>query len=113
MSRRAELIAKYADDLKDKCGLSADMDLLTKGTIACGPTIYSDDASTVSASDTAELDRVKQNFLIKKLGLQESDNLDAGMNAVVDQYGRSNRNKHRAVFYYLLVKQFRKEAVFA
>ena len=113
MSKRDELIAKYADDLKAKCGLAADMDLLTKVTIACGPTIYSDDASTVSASDNEEMERVKKNFLIKKLGLGENDNLDAGMNAVVERYGRSNRNKHRAVFYYLLVKEFRREAVFA
>ena len=30
MSKRDELIAKYADDLKNKCGMSADMDLLTR-----------------------------------------------------------------------------------
>lgn len=113
MSKRDELIAKYADDLKAKCGLTADMDLLTKVTIACGPAIYNDDASTVSASDNAEMDRIKKNFLVKKLGLREDDNLEAGVNAVIDQYGRSNRNKNRAVFYYLLVKQFRRESIFA
>ena len=32
MSKRDELIAKYAADLKDKCGVNADMDLLTKVT---------------------------------------------------------------------------------
>ena len=29
MSKRDELIAKYATDLKEKCGVTADMDLLT------------------------------------------------------------------------------------
>ena len=51
----------------EKCGLAADMDLLTKVTKGCGPTIYSDDSSTVSASDAEEMARVKKNFLLKKL----------------------------------------------
>ncbi|KQU87586.1 hypothetical protein ASD12_07980 [Mesorhizobium sp. Root102] len=113
MSKRDELIKKYAADLKSKCGLSADMDLLTKVTKGCGPTIYSDDASTVSASDSAEMERVKKTFLIKKLGLGASDNLDEGIKTVIDQYGRSNRNKYRAAFYYLLVKHFRRESAFS
>jgi len=45
MSKRDELIAKYAADLKDKCGVRADMDLLTKVTIGCGPSIYNADAA--------------------------------------------------------------------
>ena len=32
MSAREELIVKYAADLKDKCGVNPDMDLLTKVT---------------------------------------------------------------------------------
>ena len=44
MSKRDELIAKYAADLKEKCGVSADMDLLTKVTIGCGPSIYNKDS---------------------------------------------------------------------
>ena len=67
MGKREELIEKYAADMKEKCGISADMDLLTKVTIGCGPAIYNDDASTVSGSDEAELETVKNNFLIKKL----------------------------------------------
>jgi hypothetical protein len=112
MSKRDELIAKYAADLKQKCGLSANMDLLTKVTMACGPSIYNDDASTVSATDSAEMDRVKKNFLMKRLGLQATDDLDGGLTAVIDQYGRSNRNKYRAVFYYLLTTHFKREAAF-
>lgn len=37
MSKRDDLIAKYAQNLKEKCGVSPDMDLLTKVTIGCGP----------------------------------------------------------------------------
>lgn len=112
MSKRDELIAKYAADLKDKCGVTADMDLLTKVTIGCGPSIYNADSSTVSGSDEKELATVKNNFLIKKLGLKDGPELDKAIAAVIEQYGKSNRNKYRAVFYYLLTKHFGKESVY-
>ncbi|MFZ1347670.1 MAG: DUF2853 family protein [Tabrizicola sp.] len=113
MGKRDELIAKYADDLKNKCKVTPDMALLTKVTIGCGPSIYDNDASTVAASDKEELERIKANFLIKKLGLTDGANLMDGINAAVDTYGKSERNKFRAVFYYLLVKHFGKEKVYA
>ena len=112
MSKRDDLIVKYAADLKDKCGVTADMALLTKVTIGCGPSIYNADAATVSGSDEKELATVKNNFLIKKLGLKNGPDLDKGIDAVIDKYGRSNRNKYRAVVYYLLTKHFKKEAVY-
>jgi len=112
MSKRDELIAKYAADLKDKCGVRADMDLLTKVTIGCGPSIYNADASTVSGSDESELATVKNNFLIKKLGLKDGPELDKAIDTVMETYGKSNRNKYRAVVYYLLTKHFKKESVY-
>ncbi|WP_298757216.1 DUF2853 family protein [uncultured Psychroserpens sp.] len=112
MSKRDELIAKYAADLKDKCGMNADMDLLTKVTIGCGPSIYNADAATVSGSDESELATVKNNFLIKKLGLKDSADLDKGIASVMDTYGKSNRNKYRAVVYYMLTKHFKKESAY-
>ncbi len=112
MSKRDDLIAKYAADLKDKCGMTPDMGLLTKVTIGCGPSIYNDDASTVSGSDEGELETVKNNFLIKKLGLADSAKLDEGIAKCIDTYGKSNRSKYRAVVYYMLTKHFGKESVY-
>jgi uncharacterized FlgJ-related protein len=112
MSKRDELIVKYAADLKEKCGVNADMDLLTKVTIGCGPSIYNADAATVSGSDESELATVKNNFLIKKLGLKDGADLDKGIATVIEQYGKSNRNKYRAVVYYLLTKHFGKESIY-
>ena len=112
MSKRDDLIAKYAADLKDKCGVTADMDFLRKVTIGCGPAIYNRDSSTVSATDPSEIATVKKNFLINKLGLKDGPALDAGIDAVMDQYGRSTRSKYRAVVYYLLAKHFKKESVY-
>lgn len=112
MSKRDELIAKYATDLREKCGVNADMNLLTKVTIGCGPSIYNADSSTVSGTDESELTTVKNNFLIGKLGLDDSPNLDKAINEVMEKYGRSNRNKYRAVVYYLLTTHFQKESVY-
>jgi len=112
MSKRDELILKYASDLRDKCGMAPDMALLTKVTIGCGPSIYNADASTVSGSDQSELETVKKNFLIKKLGLADGPGLDDALASVMDTYGRSNRNKYRAVVYYMLTKHFGKEAAY-
>jgi hypothetical protein len=112
MGKRDDLIAKYADDLKNKCKMTPDMALLTKVTIGCGPSIYDKDASTVAASDKDELERIKANFLMKKLGLKDGANLMDGINGAIDTYGRSERQKFRAVFYYLLVKHFGKEAAY-
>ena len=112
MSKRDDLIVKYAADLKDKLGVNPDMDLLTKVTIGCGPSIYNADSSTVSGSDESELATVKNNFLVKKLGLKDNADLDKGIAEVMEQYGKSNRSKYRAVVYYMLTKKFGKESAY-
>ena len=112
MGKRDEWIAKYAEDLKGKCNMTPDMDLLTKVTIGCGPSIYNADASTVAGSQPSELETVKKNFLIKKLGLTDSPELMDAIKSVIEVYGKSERNKYRAVVYYLLAKHFKKEGVY-
>jgi hypothetical protein len=112
MSKRDELIAKYADDLKNKCKMTPDMALLTKVTIGCGPAIYNADAATVAGSQESELETVKKNFLMKKLGLKDSPDLMKGIHSVIETYGKSERNKYRAVVYYMLTKHFGKESVY-
>jgi len=112
MGKRDDLIAQYADDLRNKCGMTPDMDLLTKVTIGCGPAIYNADASTVAGSQESELETVKDNFLIKKLGLADGPQLMQGIHSVLQTYGQSERNKYRAVVYYMLTKHFGKESVY-
>jgi len=106
MGKRDDLIAQYADDLRKKCGMEPDMALLTKVTIGCGPAIYNADASTVAGSQPAELETVKNNFLIKKLGLPDGPALMDAINQVIETYGKSERNKYRVVVYYMLTKHF-------
>ncbi|RBI84581.1 DUF2853 domain-containing protein [Rhodosalinus halophilus] len=112
MSKRDELIQKYAEDLRTKCGMEPDMDLLTKVTIGCGPSIYDADAETVASSQPGELETVKNNFLIKKLGLKDGPELMDAIESVIEIYGKSERNKYRPVIYYMLTKHFGKENVY-
>lgn len=112
MSKRDDLIAKYASDLETKCGMKPDMALLTKVTIGCGPAIYNADSATVAGSDQSELETVKNNFLMKKLGLKDGPELMAAINSAIETYGKSERNKFRAVIYYMLTKHFKKESVY-
>ncbi|MCA3436061.1 MAG: DUF2853 family protein [Rhodobacter sp.] len=112
MSKRDELISRYAEDLRTKCRIEPDMALLTKVTIGCGPAIYNADSSTVAGTDTSELETIKANFLIRKLGLADGPKLMEAIRAVIETYGKSERNKYRAVIYYMLVKHFGKDGVY-
>ena len=108
-----EKVGKYIQDIKEKVGEEPDVALIRKITESLGPVVFRSDAETVSSSSEDELETVKQNFLIKKLGLPNDSKLDVGINAMLEKYGKSNRNKYRATLYYLLTKHFKKESVFA
>ncbi len=111
MSKFEEKLSTYTDALS-KMGKTVNADLLRAVTKACGPSIYNNDSETVSSSSDSELETVKKNFLIKKLGLNDGPELDSAIAGVVEDFGKSNRNKYRAIFYYLLVIHFNKEGDF-
>ena len=69
MGKRDDLIATYADDLRNKCGMEPDMDLLTKVTIGCGPAIYDADAATVAGITTVRAGNREDEFSHEKAGL--------------------------------------------
>ena len=103
MSKTQEKIEFYSAEM-EKLGLSFDIELLTKVTKGLGPSIFRKDAEVVSCSEESELETVKKNFLIKKLGLEDGESLDAAIKAVCEKMGTSNKNKYRAIFYYLLIE---------
>ncbi|MBL0025062.1 MAG: DUF2853 family protein [Saprospiraceae bacterium] len=111
MSKFDEKVQMYKNSAAE-IGLKLSDKLITGVAKGLGPSIYLGDASLVSGTDQAELDRVKQNFLIKKLGLKDRPALDGAINEVIEQMGKSNRNKHRALVYALLAKKFGKEDMF-
>jgi hypothetical protein len=113
MSKFVEAIELYKSDMAAKLGIGqVDETLLTAVTKGLGPSIYNKDSSTVAGSDKTELDRVKERFLIGKLGLPDGPELDAAIAEVVEKFGSGNRSKHRAIFYYLLVQKFGKQDVY-
>lgn len=108
MSKFDEKVSFYKETM-GKLGIKGiDDQLLHDCTKACGPSIYNADAETVSGSDQTELDRVKKNYLIGKLGCKASDDLDGLVQHAVDTMGKSNRSKYRAIFYYILSKKLGK-----
>ncbi len=113
MSKLDDKIAAYKANA-EKLGLGLNGDFIEKVTRGLGPSIYNKDAESVSCSDSSELERVRENFLKKKLGLTASnDELDAAIKEVCEKMGSSNRNKYRALFYALLAVKFNKESVYA
>jgi len=109
MSKLQEKIDLYTG-AAEKLGIKIEADLFKLVAKGLGPSIYREDAELVSCSQKLELETVKKNFLIKKLGLEDGDNLDAAIQTVCEKLGTSNKKKYRALFYYLLVKELGAEA---
>lgn len=107
-----ETFNKAVEDLKN---YTADVDeSLVKAIIRhLGIALRNKDSSLVSCSDQAELDRVREGFMKKKLALTESDDaLNGALKDICAQMSDS-RNKSRVTFCYLLTKKFGKESVFS
>ena len=72
----------------------------------CGIALQKRDSSLISFSDPKELDRVRNNFLKKKLALGHSDDvLDAAI-AKVGERMKGDRTKNRVTVYYLLAESY-------
>lgn len=109
MATQIELIDKYKKELS-KLKVKVD-DVLLKAVVkSLGPAVYRDDASKISAADADELERVKQNFMVRRLGLSNGPKLDAMLNKAIDKTGRSSKNKYRAVLYYIITRDAKREA---
>ena len=94
-------VASYHDSVDDVD------EAAVKGIVRhLGIALRSRDASLVSSSDPAELARVRDGFLKKKLALTLSEaELDAAVKEVA-QTMKGERAKSRVTFYYLLAKKF-------
>ncbi len=98
-------VKKYAPD--------ADEGIIAGIVRHCGIALRNRDSSLVSFTDPAELARVRTNFLKKKLGLaQANDVLDAAI-AKVGNAMKGDNSRNRVTVYYLLAAEFKKLDVFA
>ncbi|WP_260580638.1 DUF2853 family protein [Sphingopyxis sp. PET50] len=96
------------DWLADVRKYVADADEAVVGAIVkyLGIALRNRDSSLVSFSDKKETDRVRENFLKKKLGLTHDDaTLDAAI-AGVGERMKEDRTKNRVTVYYLLAEHF-------
>ena len=112
MSKLDEKVILYKKFMDAK-GLPSNIILLTAITKGLVPSIYKKDAKTVSGSNANELSTVKNNFLIKKLGLLDTDELNTGIEEVMKRIGVTERKKYRAVVYYLLAERFNKTSIYS
>ena len=79
----------------------------------CGIALRNRDSALVSFSDRAETDRVRTNFLKKKLALTQADSvLDAAIAKVAEQM-KADRTKNRVTVYYLLASEFKQLGLFS
>ncbi len=111
ISKRDAKIKLYTEDVKKHYG-SVDRNFLDTVVKNLGPSIYKKDAESVSCTDPKELDTVRKNFCIKKLGFDKSETkmLDVEIKKVCESM-KSSKIKYRATFYYILAKNLKKESV--
>ena len=105
---KEEQIRLSVSQLKEKLGIDADVSLIDAVAKHLGVALLSDDASLVACGDDSERETIKEKFLKGKLGLTENDNLDEAIEKICEDMGKSNPQKRRVAFYYLLAKHYGK-----
>ncbi len=111
MSKLDNAVASCKAQMK-ACKIPCNEALLRNIAKSLGPSLYRRDSRTVAAGQKSELETIKKNFLIKKLGCKNDAKLDRAIAKAIKKIGPSNRHKLRPVFYYLLVKDLGKESKF-
>ncbi len=105
MSKFDEKVEKYEAHLeKYFTGHQTDGELLRKVAKGLGPSIYNADSGQVACAQKPERESIRERFLMKKHGLTDAETADRAIDEVCQQY-KNARPKHRAVFYYVLVKK--------
>lgn len=111
MSKFDEALEKATTQL-ESCGVTVDQDFLKKVGKGLGPALYNLDASKVSFSDKGELETVKKNFLMKKLGLTDEAQADSAIETAKEKLSNA-KIKLRLSVYYVLAKELNKEEIYA
>lgn len=98
-------VRKYVNDARE--------DMVAGLVKHLGIALRNVDSSLVSASDPAELARVREGFLKKKLARPETDaELDAAIDSVMKAMA-GDRRKSRVTVYYMLADHFKQLDLFA
>jgi outer membrane protein OmpA-like peptidoglycan-associated protein len=95
----------WAADVK-KYVPDADDSIITGIVNYCGIALRKRDSSLVSFSDSKETDRVRENFLKKKLALTDPDDVLDKSIAAIGERMKADRTKNRVTVYYLLAESY-------
>lgn len=103
-------IEKSTAQLKD-IGVTVNDALIEKIVKRLGIANQSVDASHVAATDPSEVERLKKNFVIKKLGQADSADTDKAIADVLTKM-KPHKLKQRGAVYYLLTVHYGKESIY-
>lgn len=107
MSELQEKLAKLktqATNQLNECGVNdIDNELLDKLVNNLRLIVDNKDALLVSGADPSELETVRKNFVVKKLGIEDKDKAMGAIEGVAKQMS-GIRMKNRAAFYYMVQK---------
>ena len=105
MSTTAEKVEKYKGNALSQLTAAGvkdvDMKRLDELANRMKSMIDNKDAVLVSATDPAELETVRKNFVVKKLGVEDKEKAMAAIHKAAETL-KANRQKNRAAFYYLV-----------
>ena len=108
MSELNEKLAKYKAEAESQLAKAGETNIddavLSKLVNNLKLVIDNRDALSVAGSDPKEMETVRRNFLVKKLGVDDEEKGKAICADVVKKMSDS-RMKNRAAFYYLCKKQ--------
>ena len=111
MSEQAEKLAKCIEtaesQIKEAGHSKVDSSLVADIAGRFKMMLGNRDAMLVSGGDPAELETVRKNFVVKKLGVEDKDKGAAAVQKVADSMS-SIKMKNRVAFYYMVQKELGK-----
>ncbi len=100
----AKLKEQAAKQLTDSGVSNIDNELLDTLVGRLRLIVDNKDALLVSGSDPSELETVRKNFVVKKLGINDKDKAMSAINEVANEM-KGIKMKNRAAFYYMVQKK--------
>ena len=110
MSKFDDAVEKAKAQLED-LGSSVDHDLLTSIAKGLGPALYNADARLVSTTSKTEMETLRRNFVMNKLGVGDEDDAKKACETIAQKM-EGIKQKHRLSFYYMLVDHLEKQSVY-
>lgn len=104
-------VIEAIDDVQ-KYATEYDEQLVTSIFRSLGPVVYNKDTRYVDCSDLYELEMVRDGFVKRQLGIEESDEIIEDVMANICEVMTDSEFKLRVTFYYLLVVHYKKQALF-